>query len=86
MEQFPEDFIKEYELAEKVCKNGFIYIEVRKGMYGLLQADLLAQQLLEERLGKHGYVQSKYTPGLWIHQWRPVCFSLVVDDFGVKYV
>ena len=26
------------------------------------------------------------TPGLWTHEWRPICFSLVVDDFGVKYV
>ena len=26
------------------------------------------------------------TPGLWLHKWRPVTFSLCVDDFGVKYV
>ena len=26
------------------------------------------------------------TAGLWTHEWRPICFSLVVDDFGVKYV
>ena len=24
--------------------------------------------------------------GLWTHEWRPICFTLVVDDFGVKYV
>ena len=23
---------------------------------------------------------------LWTHESRPICFSLVVDDFGVKYV
>ena len=23
---------------------------------------------------------------MWKHKWRPICFSLVVDDFGVKYV
>ena len=27
-----------------------------------------------------------YKPGLWLHEWRPIQFSLVVDDFGVKYV
>ena len=27
-----------------------------------------------------------YTPGLWLHEWRPIQFSLVVDDFGVKHV
>ena len=26
------------------------------------------------------------TAGLWTHEWRPICFSLVVDDFSVKYV
>ena len=25
-------------------------------------------------------------PGQWTHEWRPVQFTLVVDDFGVKYV
>ena len=43
LDQFPEDVIKEYGLAAKVCKNGYIYIEVRKEMYGLPQAGLLAQ-------------------------------------------
>ena len=42
--------------------------------------------MLEERLGKEGYLQSKFTPGLWSHEWRPVQFSLVVDDFGVKCI
>ena len=27
-----------------------------------------------------------HTPGLWRHVTRPVQFTLVVDDFGVKYV
>ena len=70
----------------KVSSNGYICIEAHKGMYGLPQAGLLAQQLLEKRLNKHGYFQSKFTPGFWTHKWRPICFSLVVDDFGVKYV
>ena len=26
------------------------------------------------------------TPGFWTHSWRPISFTLVVDDFGVKYV
>ena len=55
-------------------------------MYGLPQAGILAQKLLEKRLKKKGYYQSMYTPGLRLHEWRPIQFSLVVDDFGVKYV
>ena len=32
------------------------------------------------------YRQSKLVPGLWKHDWRPIQFTLVVNDFGVKYV
>ena len=55
-------------------------------MYGLPQAGIIAQELLEKRLNKHGYFQFKTTPGLWTHKWRPICFTLVVDGFGIKYV
>jgi len=82
----PEDVIEHYKLREIATPEGAIYCEIRKGMYGLPQAGIIAQQLLEERLATHGYRQSATTPGLWTHDTRPICFSLVVDDFGVKYV
>ena len=55
-------------------------------MYGLLQAGILSKELLESRLNKHGYCQSKLVPGLWKHDWRPAQFTLVVDDFSVTCV
>ena len=55
-------------------------------MYGLTQAGIITQLQLKERLAKHGYRQSKTTPGLWKHDTRPISFSLIVDDFGVTYV
>ena len=64
--------------------DGKLYVEFSKGMYGLPQAGIIAQELLEDRLGKHGYSQSKHTLGLWTHKLRPVAFSLIVDDFGAK--
>ena len=54
-------------------------------MYGLPQAGILAQDLLAERLEEHGYYQSNIIPGLWKHKTRPILFSLVVDDIGIKY-
>ncbi len=82
----PEEIIVEYKLREKVTSDGQVYVEIQKGMYGLPQAGILAQQLLEQQLNKHGYSQSKAVPGLWTHKTRPISFTLVVDDFGVKYV
>ncbi len=63
----------------------FFTSKYKKGMYGLPQAGISAQELLEQRLNKHGYFQNKFIPGFWTHQTRPISFTLVVDDFGIKY-
>ena len=81
----PDEFVEQYNLRDKV-KNGYVYCAIVKGMYGLPQAGRLANDLLRERLAKHGYYEAPHTPGLWKHTWRPVWFSLIVDDFGIKYI
>ena len=86
MSEIPQDFIEEYNLHDKVTTDGYIYLEIRRGMYGLPHAGKIAQDLLEKRLNLKGYRQSKICPGFWKHDWRPICFSLVVDNFGVKCV
>jgi hypothetical protein len=80
----PLKITTQYALLPLVS-NGHIYIEVQKSMYGLPKAGILANLLLAKRLAPHGYRQTKPTPGLWAHDTLPVTFSLVVDDFGVKY-
>ena len=62
------------------------FLKVPKGMYGLPQAGLLANELLEHRFNKHGYVQSKLIPGLWKYLSRPIQFTLYIDNYGMKYV
>ena len=81
---FPEDIRQRYDLYSKVC-NGFIYIKIKKGMYGLKQAALLAYQTLSKILKNAGYEPLPATLGLWKHKTKPTLFSLCVDDFGVKY-
>jgi hypothetical protein len=80
----PDEIIEEYNLREIVDDDGYIYCEITKEMYGLPQAGIIAQDLLAERLAKHGYLQSKNIPGLWRHETRPTTFTLVVDDFAIK--
>ena len=86
LSDIPDEIIDEYKLRDIATPDGSVYIEANKGMYGLPQAGLLANELLEKRLNEAGYRQSKLVPGLWKHDWRPIQFTLVVDDFGVKYV
>ena len=43
--ELPQDFIYEYMLHDKTKKYGYVYLEIRKGMYGLPQAGTLAKKL-----------------------------------------
>jgi hypothetical protein len=86
LELYPQNVIIGHNLCEKVDSSGNVYCKVRQRMYGLPQAGIIAQELLEERLRKASYTQSKITPGYWKHTWRPISFALGVDDFGVKYI
>jgi hypothetical protein len=81
----PDEIIQAYKLHDKVS-NGYIYVELRKAVYGLKQAGKLANDLLQKRLALDGYRPTKHTPGLWKHDTRPLAFTLVVEDFGVKYI
>jgi hypothetical protein len=82
---FPEEIVNKYNL-KALAFDVWVHIEIRKGMYGLKQAGLLANQLLHKRLAPFGYYPARHTPGLWLHNTRPISFSLIVDDFAVKYV
>ena len=85
LSDLPKDFVTLYNLVSKVDKNGFVYLEIRRGMYGLTLAGILAQQLLEKQLNYKGFNQDSLVPGLCTHSWRPITFTLCVDDFWVKY-
>jgi hypothetical protein len=47
---FPEETMSKYNLKALVV-DGWVYIEIRKGMDGLKQAGLLANQLLQTTPG-----------------------------------
>jgi hypothetical protein len=79
------DIIEKYKLTH-LAVNGWVYLEIRKDMYGLKQSGLLANQLLHKRLKPFGYHPARHRPGLWLHSTKPTAFSLVVDDFAVKYL
>jgi hypothetical protein len=59
---------------------------MRRAVWGLPQAGILANKCLRWKLAPFGYHESENTPGLWYHESRPITFTLVVDNFGVKYV
>ena len=84
MKYIPLEIQQQYNL-QALAKDGKVYTRIEKGMYGLPQAGILANHQLRKNLLPFGYYPCKNTPGLWKHTWRPIMFTLVVDDFGVKY-
>ena len=82
----PQAIIDQYHLQALADDQGFVYVEIRKGMYGLPQAGRIANDELVPYLASHGYKQSKRIAGLFRHHTRPISFCLIVDDFGIKYV
>ena len=81
---FPPDIRKRYNL-EDLVHNGYIYVKIKKGMYGLKQAAILAYTYLCNHLKPFGYYHVPGTHGIFAHESRPTKFCLCVDDFGVKY-
>jgi len=65
---FSEWNIEQYKLRMHTL-NGFVYLEMRRAVWGLPQAGILANKLLRRRLLPHGYYECTNTPGLWKHEW-----------------
>ncbi len=59
---------------------------MRRTLWGLPRAGILANKLLCKHLSPHGYYECPNTPELWKQEMQSSAFTLVVDNFGVKYV
>ncbi len=81
----PKRIKKQYNI-DTHARDGFVFLEILQAVRGLLQAGILANKLLCKRLKPHGYYECVNNPGLWRHATRPITFSLVFDNFGIKYV
>ncbi len=75
--QVSQAIIDEYGYEDYFI-NDMLYFQVNKGMYGLPQAGLLAQNRLIAHIAKHGYTQSDVVPCLFRHATNGVTFVLVV--------
>ena len=74
VEFIPQEIQDEYDIADKII-DGYVYVEINKGMYGLPQAGILANRLLVKRLDSYGFRPN--TAHTWIMATRksphPVC-------------
>jgi hypothetical protein len=82
---FPPWIVDQYNLNLHAL-NGKVHLELQQAVWGLPQAGILANKQLRRKLAPFGNKEHAHTPGLWYHEMRPNSFTLVVDDFGIKYV
>ena len=82
---FPPWTCTQHNLDEKAL-NGFVYWEIHKAIYGLPNAGRLTNEQLRQKLKPAGFYEVAHTPGLWKHKRQPIQLSLIVDNFGVKYM
>ena len=66
----PQEIIDTYDINALVENQGWIYMRIKKGMYGLKQAGIIANQELVKYMAPFGYHPVKHTPGLWVHNSR----------------
>ena len=85
LELIPRAIIEQYNLDSLVTKNGFIYARVNKAWYGLKQAGKIAHDDLVKRLSEAGYKKHSQVEGYFRHETRDIDFTLVVDDFLIRY-
>ena len=80
-----EEIINQYSLRT-LSSDGWVYLDIRKGMPGVKQASRITNVQLTAHLAHFGFAPVPRTPALWKHNTKPIIFSLVVDDFEVKYI
>ena len=82
---FLDEIRIQYDIESLIYFDGYVYVRIKKCMYGLKQAVILSYIHLFKHLKPHGYHTCPETTGLWRHKTRRTNFCLCVDDFGVKY-
>ena len=81
----PDEIIEQYNL-NMLSSDRWVYLEICKGMPVLKQDGRIANDRLKAHIAKFGFAPVPRTPALWKHDTKPIWLSLVVDNFGVKYI
>jgi hypothetical protein len=81
IKDIPTCIMDQYNL-KALEQNGYVLVEIRKGMYGLPQAGILVNERLVKHLANYGYSPTKNNPGLFTHKTQPITFTLVANDLA----
>ena len=87
--QIPVTYIPGYIMFQNnlvsLAVNNNILVKIRKGIYKLPHAGLIVQQRLNKYFYQYEYTSAESALGIYTHHARKTTFTLIVDDFGLKY-
>ena len=86
LDEIPRKIIDTYRIMDFVSPGDTkAHVEVTGALYGMKQAGYLANNDIVEHLANNGYTQLPNTPCLFRHHTDDIEFTLITDDFGVRY-
>ena len=78
------NIIDHYNL-QPLIHNGYVYARIKKAWYGLKKSGEIVHDNLVAHLLKYGYKKAPWTDSPFLHATWNILFTLVVNDFGIKY-
>ena len=79
----PQEVLNEYDIIFN--DRDFTYVEIRRGVYGLKEAGVIAFDQLIQKLKRFGYEPMLQTPGLWRHTSRkPLSHSALTTSASIN--
>ena len=81
---FTQEIREEYNILD-IADHRYVCNEIRKGVYGLKEAEILVFNYIIKNLIPFEYYPVKCMPNLWKYISRPTTFNLCVDGIGIKY-
>ena len=83
--QMPVAIQVQCNLQDLVNEKGCVHAGIDKAWNGLKEAGCIAGNDIRDHLAAFGCTESKFSPGFFAHDTRPINFTPVVDDSGVKW-
>ena len=81
----PQEIIDQHELLSLVVRNR-VHFEVHKDVPSLKEVDVIDDKCLSNHLINHACASSRSALFLWKHKIFPIGFTLVVENFDVKFI
>ena len=64
----PPDIRDQYEIEGLIAADGYVYIKIIKGTYGIKQVAIISYNQLISHMDPHSYYPVPFTAGLWAHK------------------